>query len=100
MYDLIASFREQRRERFLEVDVLAGADWHGRGVLELPVLIGVLPGDLVLEPGGDVFLNPPREPDAVLQRDMADMVDGRRGPRARSRPRTRRRPVAHVRRTA
>ena len=42
------------------------------------VLGGVLPGDHVLEPGRRVFLDPLRQTDAVLQRDVADMVDRER----------------------
>ena len=51
--------------------------------LQLPILLGVLPGDHVLEPGRRVFLDPLGEADAVLQRDMADMVDGERDLRSR-----------------
>ena len=69
---------EQRLEAFLEVDVLAGADRHRGRFLQLPVLVGVLPGDHVLEPGRHVLLDPLGEPDAVLQRDVADVVDGER----------------------
>ena len=42
------------------------------------VLRGVLPGDHVLEPGRRVLLDPLRETDAVLQRDVAEMVDRER----------------------
>jgi hypothetical protein len=56
---------EQRLEAFLEVDVLAGADRHRGRFLQLPVLLGVLPGDHVLEPGRGVFLDALREADAV-----------------------------------
>ena len=69
---------EQRLEAFLEVDVLAGADRHRGRLLQLAVLLGVLPGDHVLEPGRHVFLDAPGQADAVLQRDVADMVDGER----------------------
>ena len=47
-------------------------------VLQLPILLGVLPWDHVLEPGWHVFFDPPGEANAVLQRDVADMVDGER----------------------
>ena len=49
---------------------------------ELLVLGGVLPGDHVLEPGRIVLLDPLRETDAVLQRDVTEMVDGERDLRA------------------
>ena len=81
--DRDAAALEQRLEAFLEVDVLAGADRHRGASLQLPVLLGVLPGDHVLEPGRHVFLDPLGEPDAVLQRDVADMVDGERDLRSR-----------------
>ena len=74
---------EQRLEAFLEVDVLARADRNRCRLLQLPVLLGVLPGDHVLEPGGNVLLDPPGEPDAVLQRDVADVIDGERDVRGR-----------------
>ena len=76
--DRDAAALEQRLEALLQVDVLAGADRHRGRLLQLPVLVGVLPGDHVLEPGRHVFLDPPGEPDAVLQRDVADVVDGER----------------------
>ena len=40
--------------------------------------LGVLPGDHVLEPGRTVLLDPLRQPDAVVQRDVAEMVDRER----------------------
>ena len=40
--------------------------------------LGVLPGDHVLEPRRGVLLDAPGQPDAVAQRDVAEMIDGER----------------------
>ena len=78
MDDRDATTLEQRLEAFLEIDVLAGADRHRRRLLQVPVGIGILPGDHILEPGRNVLLDAPRQTNAALQRDVTDVVDGER----------------------
>ena len=67
---------EEWLEGLLEVHVLAGADRCGGGVGEPDVLLGVLPWDGVLHPGEVEFLESLGELDAVLERDVSEVVDG------------------------
>ena len=69
---------EQRFEAFLQVDVFAGADRDVDRLAQAHVLVGVLPGDHVLDPGQVVFFQALAQADAVLQGDMAEVVGGQR----------------------
>ena len=69
---------QQRPEVLLEVDVLASAERNRGRRRNAPVLIVPLPRHRVLHPGEIVFFQPPGQPDAVLHRDVAEMVDRNR----------------------
>ena len=66
---------QQRPEILLEVDVLSGAERNGGRRRDAPVLVMPLPRHRVLHPGEVVFLQPPGQPDAILHRNVSEMVD-------------------------
>ena len=69
---------EERLEVLEEVDVLARAKRDGRGGVELAPHLRLLPRKRVLHPREVVLLQAAGEADAVLQRDVAEVVDGER----------------------
>src|SRR5579875_1949380 len=68
---------QQWPEVFFKIDVFACADGNGASSRQLDVLICQLPGDHVFQPGQVIFLKATRQLNAIVDSDMAEVIDCR-----------------------